>query len=98
MELCPETLDITVTDGCADVPAFLFQDGVLNLQALFQEFIRAVGKALSSVTNERRGVFQAENGVTIEADFTVCDRIECKEDDGCQKIVKYVTKTELKNF
>ena len=91
MELCPETLEIRLTDPNVIAPTWLFQNRVLNLRALFPEFIRAVGKALATVTSDGGGSFQAENGVKIEADFTLCHRVECMEDDGCQKIFKYVS-------
>ena len=86
MDLCPESLDITLRKGFKKPPTF-FKNGVLQLSDFFQQFIRAVGQAMFDLYGEKRE-FTAENGVTIKLDFDVCDKLDCMEDDGTQKVFR----------
>ena len=86
MDLCPESLDITLRKGFKKPPTF-FKNGVLQLSDFFQQFIQAVGQAASDLYREKRE-FTAENGVTIKLNFDVCGIPECMEDDGTQKVFR----------
>ena len=86
MDLCPESLDITLRKGFKKPPKF-FKNGVLQLSDFFQQFIRAVGQAMFYLHGEKRE-FTAENGVTLKFDFDVCGIPECMEDDDTQKVFR----------
>ena len=86
MDLCPESLDITLRKSFKKRPTF-FKNGMLQLSDFFQQFIRAVGQATSDLYREKRE-FTAENGVTIKLDFDVCDKLDCMVDDGTQKVFR----------
>ena len=94
MELCPNQLDVKL---CKDIksPPQLFKSGVLQLTELFQHFIKAIGKALSDLRGEQCQ-FRAENGVIIEMDSAVCNLPECMEDDGLQKIHRFIWNLTVK--
>ena len=86
MDLCPESLDITLKKDFKKPPNF-FKNGILQLSDFFQQFIQAVGQAASDLYREKRE-FTAENGVTIKLDFNVCGIPGCMEDDETQKVFR----------
>ena len=86
MDLCPESLDITLRKGFKKPPTF-FKNGVLQLSDFFQQYIRAVGQATFDLYGEKRE-FRAENGVTIKLDFDVCGISSCMENDETQKVFR----------
>ena len=88
MDLCPDTLDITLDKNFKDPPSF-FMDRVLVLSDFFQQFIKSIGKAVAAIRGEQR-YFTAKNGVIIEMDSAVCDMAKCMEDDGIQKVFRYL--------
>ena len=87
MDLCPKTLDVKINKDFKGQPQ-LYKNGVLQLSELFQQLIKAVGKAVSELKREQRP-FRAENGVIIEMDSLVCNLPECMEDDGIKKIYRF---------
>ena len=84
MDLDPNSLNVKLNDEGKSLP-HLFKDKVLQLDKLFQYFIKTVGNAVSEIIRDQ-GPFQAENDVTIEMDLTVCKLPDCMEDDKIQKI------------
>ena len=84
MDLCPKSLDVKLNKDNKSPPQ-LFKGGVLQLDKLFQHFIKAVGHAVSKLRREQNQ-FTAENGVIIEMDSKVCNLPECMEDDGIKQI------------
>ena len=86
MELCPDTLDITLHKYFKDSPPF-FKDRTLQLSDLFQTFIKEVGNAVAEIKREQ-SYFIAENGVVVEMDSDVCHMYDCMEDDGNQKVFR----------
>ena len=91
MDLDPDSLNVRLNDEGKSLP-HLFKDNVLQLDKLFQYFIKTVGNAVSEIIGDH-GPFQAENGVTIEMDLGVCRLPDCMEEDEIQKIhrsTKYV--------
>ena len=95
MELCPNHLDVKLYKDM-ESPSHLFnKNGVLQLPELFQHFIKAIGKAMSELRGER-SQFRAENGVIIEMDSAVCKFPQCMEDDGLQKIHRFLLNSMVK--
>ena len=84
MDLDPNSLNVKLKEESESQP-HLFKDKVLQLDKLFQYFIKAVGNAVSEIIRDQ-GSFKAENGVTIEMDLGVCKLPDCMEDDEIQKI------------
>ena len=84
MYLCPTSLDVKLKKDIKGTSKW-FKNGVLQLSELFQQFIKAVGQAVTEI-KEAQSQFIAENGVIIEMDFEVCSLPECMEDDGTNKI------------
>ena len=86
MDLCPKSLDVKLNKDIKGPPQ-LFKKRVLQLDKLFQNFIKAVGNAVAELRMEQSH-FTAENGVNIEMDSRVCLLPECMEDDDIQKIYR----------
>ena len=90
MDLDPNSLNVKLNEESKSLP-HLFKDRVLQLDKLFQYFIKTVGNAVSEIIRDQ-GPFQAENDVTIEMDLTVCKLPDCMEDDKIQKIHRSIIK------
>ena len=88
MYLCPSSLDVKLSKDMKTPPK-LFKNGVLQLSELFQQFIKAVGQVVTEI-KEAQSQFIAENGVIIEMDCEVCSLPECMEDDGTNKIHRWL--------
>ena len=86
MDLCPKSLDVKLNKESKSLPE-LFRSRVLQLDKLFQNFIKAVGNAVTELRREKNH-FTAENGVNIEMDSRVCLLPECMEDDDIKKIYR----------